>query len=491
MKSKLLIRLTSLGLAVVTAFGMTACNKAETTESDSGSIGQNAVSSTVEKPEKITLTFDSCMTVDNGIDQVCDKYKELTGIELELKKPDHDQYYQSIALDFASGSESDVIEMNAANYAQYASEGKLWDMTRTWVNSLSPVKDSVDSSYIDALLLDQKLYGFPTVAGNGTVTYVRQDWLDEAGLEMPTNYDEFIGMLTAFKERGENIIPITAAGVLNNDAPCDIFLREFYQDAIPDFYKQDDGTWADGFSEEAMKQAMQRFQDAYGAGLIDPPVFTNKTESCRDKFKEGVVGAFNYWAGTWGMKLEDGTPGSKLSALPAIEEVKNSGGYKGRVPLAMVITSDCENPEGVFEHLILYSHDGGEGQKLFTYGVEGVHYTTNADGTITMAEQIKDPTKTVEKAFYAPEWCINTWDDPLNVDERVQESIDVYLQNRTLAKVTPASAVLTSNQEKIYQIRNDVLANVIHGNITVDEAMQKYETESAKIVEDILADLSK
>ena len=479
MKKNLLLRLTSLGLAVVAAVSVTACGKKNET-----------VEETELKPEKITMTFDSCMTTENGVDEVCAKYKELTGIELELKKPDHDKYYDVVKLSFASGDQSDVIEMNSSNYAQYSAEKKLWDMTKEWEKSDSAAKGIVDQSYVDTLMLNGKLYGFPTVAGNGTVTYVRQDWLDEAGKSLPADYEGFLDMLRTFKARGNGTIPLTAAGILNSDAPYDIFMREFYQDAIPDFYQKEDGTWADGFSEPAMLGAMQRFQDAYKEGLLDETIVTNETKSCRDRFNDGLVGAFNYWAGSWGMKLEDGTPGAKLSALPAIAEVKNSGGYIGRVPLAMVITTNCEMPESVFKNLILYSHDGGEGQMLFTHGVEGVHYQKNDDGSITALPQKADPSKLVEKTFYAPEYSISAWSDPMPLDSRVQASLDVFAQCRSFAKVTPASEVLAENQDKLTEIRKSVLADVLHGNMTPDEAMQRYNKEASSIVEAILADFS-
>ena len=481
MKKNLLLKLTALGLAVIMGAGMTACGKS----------GEEEVVVEDNKPESISMTFDSCMTFDNGMQDVLDKYKEMTGIELTLDKPDHDKYYEKVTIDFASGKPSDVIEMGAAYYPQNAAEKNLWDMTKAWEKTTSPAKNAVDQSYVENLMIDGKLYGFPTVAGNGTVTYVRQDWLDEAGLDMPSNYEEFLAMLTAFKERGDDIIPLTAAGVLNNDSPYDIFMREFYQDANPDFYKNADGVWVDGFSEESMKAAMQRFRDAYAAGLIDQEVITNDTKSCREKFKNNLVGAFNYWAGSWGAKLEDSAPGCKLAAMPAIEEVKATGGYTGRSPLAMVINAKCENPEGVFEHLIMFSHDGGEGQKLFTYGVEGVHYTTNEDGTITAMPQQADPTKNVEKAFYAPEYSITSWADPMPLESRVSDSLNVYRQAYSIAPVPPASKVLAENQAKINEIKNRVLADVIHGNRTPDEAMQKYVSDSGQYVEAVLADLSK
>ena len=481
MKKNLLFKLTSLGLAVIMAVGMTACGK--NTE-DEAAAEDN-------KPESISMTFDSCMTFENGVDQVLDKYKEMTGIELTLDKPDHDKYYEKITLDFAANSASDVIEMGAAYYPQNAADRNLWDMTRAWEKSTAPAKGIVDESYVETLKIDGKLYGFPTVAGNGTVTYVRQDWLDEAGIDVPGNYEGFLDMLRAFKSRGDDVIPLTAAGVLNNEEPYDIFMREFYQDATPDFYKNENGVWTDGFSEESMKAAMQRFRDAYAEGLIDPEVITNDTKSCREKFKKNLVGAFNYWAGSWGAKLEDSAPGCKLTAMPAIEEVKATGGYLGRTPLAMVINARAKNPEGIFEHLILFAHDGGEGQKLFTYGVEGVHYTANADGTITAMPQIADPTKNVEKAFFAPEYSITTWADPMSLDSRVTESLNVYHQAYSISPVSPASKVLAENRIKIDELKKSAMSDVLHGNSTPDEALQRYVSDSQQYVEAVLADLSK
>lgn len=43
------------------------------------------------------------------------------------------------------------------------------------------------------------------------MTYVRKDWLDRLGMDVPTTYDEFIEMLTRFKnEIPECTAPYTA-----------------------------------------------------------------------------------------------------------------------------------------------------------------------------------------------------------------------------------------------------------------------------------------
>jgi len=94
------------------------------------------------------------------------------------------------------------------------------------------------------------------------------------------NYDEFINMLRAFKKRGNGTIPITAAGLLNTETPYDLYLREFYQDANPDFYKDETtGKYVDGFSQPEMREAVQRLRDVYQEGLLDAEVVTNKSKT--------------------------------------------------------------------------------------------------------------------------------------------------------------------------------------------------------------------
>lgn len=92
------------------------------------------------------------------------------------------------------------------------------------------------------------------------MTYVRKDWLDRLGMDVPTTYDEFIEMLTRFKnEIPECTAPYTAPGLKSTQA-----LPEFYQGATADYVKVD-GKWVDGMAQDNMLTALQNLQDAYTA----------------------------------------------------------------------------------------------------------------------------------------------------------------------------------------------------------------------------------
>lgn len=444
------------------------------------------------KPEKITMMATTIMTPENGLQLVCDKYKELTGIELIIEKPDHNQYYEKVNLSFAGGSPANVIELGSTYYPNYSNYGALWDMTDAWENSDLKKSGIVEEQYVDALKIDERLYGFPISKGGGTVTYVRKDWMDELGLSDPKNYEEFLDMLRAFKGRGENIIPITAAGLINTETPYDIYLREFYQDANPDFYYDEaSGQYVDGMSQPAMKKALERMRDAYKEGLIDSEIVTNKTSTCRDKFYADLVGCFNYWAGTWNKTMEEnlqtGVPNGTIKPLPPIAETE----YIERAPTAMVITNATPNPEAVFKYLIEYSHDGGEGQMLFTHGIEDVHWKREADGSAVALPYLETPDKLVEKFYYGPELSFTKFDDPIKLDERIVNSLDVFYSSAKPAPVPKTSDVITNELPELDTIRKEVISKVVLGEVSVEDGVKEYEDRAAIQIKLILEDLNK
>ena len=247
MKKNFARKAAALSLSIVMVSGITACNNG------GGAEQGGADTNNPDKPAEISAMIDTTITFENGLQDVCDEYFNQTGIKLNIEKPDHNKYYEKVTLSFASGEPADIIEMGSTYYPDMAGAGALWDMTEAWDNTTEPAKDIMQTEYVDALKIDGKLYGFPMAKGNGTITYVRQDWLDEAGLAAPTNYDEFLNMLRAFKNRGGGTIPYTAAGLINSETPYDIYLREFYQDATPDFIKDEaTGQYIDGFTQRVL-----------------------------------------------------------------------------------------------------------------------------------------------------------------------------------------------------------------------------------------------
>lgn len=71
------------------------------------------------------------------------------------------------------------------------------------------------------------------------MTFLRKQWLDNCGLDIPTTYEEYLEMLDAFSNGDPdgdgingNTIGVSAAGFVGNEAPYTNYLPEFYQGHI-------------------------------------------------------------------------------------------------------------------------------------------------------------------------------------------------------------------------------------------------------------------
>lgn len=455
----------------------------------------------VEKPEKITVMFDGTVfTQENGQAEFEARWEELTGIDLQIIQPDHSQYYDVLGQTIAGGDWPDVVLLGSTYYASYAAEGVLWDMTEAYDNS--ELKERItDQSVIDGLKIDGSLYGISPARGNGCITYVKKAWLDNCGLEVPTTYDEYLAMLEAFTTGdpdGNGVdgdtYGVSSAGLIGTEAPYTNYLPEFYQDAYPSFYKNDEGVWVDGFTEDSMKAALERLKSAYEAGYIDKESLTNATSDCRTKFYEDKFGVFTYWAGTWATNLKtnleaNGKDG-ELVALPPIAEV---GQYLDRVPPVWCITSACENPEGVFKYFIEPMQDGGDVQFLWTYGVEGIHWSTAAetlfagtenektyaDGEFHMLENREKEGTQYTKAHIDPMLAlVELANDPQeeSVAAEAKESAQLFNDNCKAADLVPTTDEMSEYNGDLTTLKNELIAKVVMGEITVDDAYAQFES---------------
>ncbi|BCJ96411.1 hypothetical protein acsn021_39800 [Anaerocolumna cellulosilytica] len=481
MKRKL-VKTMALGLTVaMLGSAFTGCSKKNDTPSsnENPSTTGTAQSEEVAKPSNLKFMINVGISLDDGALKWKEEFERLTSIKLDYNGPTAtNDYYTNLDLSFSSKKSPDVFSVGGDKLPFYAAQGALADLTDLYKNS--EVLSKIDPALMDSVTINGKIYGIPLEAGGGTITYVRQDWLDELGLEAPKNYDEFIDMLRAFKEKYPDKIPYTAPSLYENEAV--IYLREFYQDATPEF-TQVDGKWVDGMSQENMKAALQRLQDAYKEGLIDQEIITNTTATCRDKWYAGDIGVFNYWVGTWAQNLENrvqaNVPEAKILQLPSIEETK----YLQRVPAVVAISSQSKNIEGAFKYFIEYMHDGGEGQVLFQSGVENLHWKQEGDKLIQLPKLSK-PEEVAEKAFVSPFYAVtplNTNDKNIDYDARVNSSIDILKADNAQLTITPLSKSYAKISSDLIALKSSTISEIVMGKTTVEDGLAKYAQEAANL----------
>ncbi|MGN1019690.1 MAG: extracellular solute-binding protein [Aristaeellaceae bacterium] len=455
-------------------------------------------SAEVTKPQKITIFIDgTVVTQPNGQAEFKARWEELSGIELEIIQPDHDAYYDVLQQQIASGDWPDVMILSSTYYAAYAKEGVLWDMTDAWEASATKNSGRLkNESVIEGLKIDGRLYGFADAIGGGCVTYIKKAWLDAVGMEAPTTWEEYCALCDAFvngdpnKSGKADTYAVTAAGFIGTEAPYINYLPEFYQDAYPSFYQNEEGKWVDGFTEPAMKAALERLNEGYTKGWIDPTTLTNGTKDCRNKFYDDTTGIFTYWAGTWATNLKVNLENNNRdSELVAIAPLEGAPGYFDRTPPVWSISATCENPEGVFTYFIDTILDGGDMQFLWTYGVEGVHWSRAAEtvldveyaeGQFHFLENRETPGTTYTKNHTDPVSSLAVfaegYADPK--DEIVQpeniESSNLFSANSRAAWLVPSTDVMTTYNGDLTTLKNSLIAKVAMGEMTYDDAMAEF-----------------
>ena len=470
----------------------------------------------VTKPEKITIMVDTTLVNQaNGRDAFEARWEELTGIDLVINQPDHSAYYDVMQQTMADPDQwPDVLIMSSTYYSDFAANGALWDMTEAWENSNT--KNSgrfTGDSVIEGLKINGRLYGFSPARGNGCVTYVKKAWMDKAGItKAPTNWEEYAAMLDAFSKLGvdgKTTYGTSAAGFIGNEAPYTNYLPEFYQDAYPSFILKD-GVYVDGFTQPEMEAALARLKEGYDKGWIDPTTLTNSTKDCRNKFYDEQFGVFTYWAGTWATNLKTNLEAnghdSELIALPPIAEV---GAYFDRIPPVWCITSTCENPEGVFAYFIDTMLDGGDMQMLWTYGAEGTHWSraaetvldkTYEEGTFHFLENLEKAGTLYTKNHIDPMLSLASfaegYPDPKSVKEEARAASELFNANSKLAAIVPTTEEMGEYGAELTQKKNELIANVIMGKLTYEQAMEQFESEgyaaqSQEIVDSLNALLNK
>jgi multiple sugar transport system substrate-binding protein/putative aldouronate transport system substrate-binding protein len=550
MKKKLVsVLLTAAMVASLVGCGGSAASSddssaaTETTESAATDTTESAAAEETASDyelTELTVVVNGTFNIDQGEagwDEFIEQWEEYVGeaighdITLNIQKLDHSGYTDAVGRLFAGGDYPDVIIMSADMFKQYAPTGLLWDMADAYDNA--EFQSRVTLPAINENLKDSEghLYGFAPTYGNGCVTYVKKAWLDAVGINADDikTYDDYYNMLLAFHNGdpdGNGVdgdtYGVIAAGFLGNEAPYINYLPEFWQDAYPSILQGDDGVWYDGFQTDATKQALLRLQQAYVDGAIDPETLTASTKIAREKWfsndQTGSSGVFTYWAGTWYQTLTDNLVknevDSELVQLAPIQEITDSfGGYLNReAPVWAIIDDgdgDNSREQAIFDAFIETMMDGDKVQTLWTYGAEGVHWSTEAesfktnegteneksyeyaDGEFHLKTSPSDPNSLYKKNAIDPALSIaGLTNGFVSTDELQQAGNEFFTANCVDAPVSPSSETWTNESGTIYDAKLAAVTEVVMNGGDVDAAMDTYVSTVGSIIDQILSELN-
>jgi multiple sugar transport system substrate-binding protein/putative aldouronate transport system substrate-binding protein len=545
MKKKLLAVLLSSAMVLsLAACGSQEAAPAEgdgsTAEATTGEAAATEEAADYELTD-LYITVDGTLTanVDSGQAEFVEQWEKAVSeklghdIKLHINQPEHSGYKDNVAQLLTTGTPGDgqypdALIMSATMFKQYQTTGILWDMAEAYDNAEFQARVTLPLVNENMKTASGELYGFAPTYGNGCVTYVKQSWLDAAGLKIEDikTFDDYYNMLKAFTQGGQTGVIAAGFGKLD-EAPYINYMPEFWQGAYPAIY-QKDGQWVDGFQEQATIDALNRLAQGYADGVIDKDTEEASTKTAREKWfsndQSTSEGVFKYWAGTWLRTLTSNMDKNDVDAdlgddrlvqLAPIKEIKDTwGGYLNREAPVWVITDDGDGDnareQAIFDALLETMLDGDTVQTLWTYGAEDVHWSTHAEEFVTNPDDAekKKEYSYAEGEFHlkqAPNDPNSVWKknhlDPVLViapltngfvddDPLVVEGNKFFTENCVDAPQSPSSETLTEVEADLATAKTTLMNEVVAGKKSAEDAIVEYQDTWGDTIATILEELN-
>lgn len=197
-------------------------------------LGLGAVQVGASEPELAgTLRFVSGETDEEQVTvhkEIIAEFEALhPGVKIELELTGFDDREQKIISDLYAGVPIDLIQVDSESAGLYAKNGLLLEMDDIVQNV--GADDFMNGS---RLVLDGHDYAIP-YAGANMMMYVRTDLLEEAGLEIPTTWDELRAAAEALTKDGQYGIVLPAG---QNNATT-LWLQTFINQAGGNVFGED------------------------------------------------------------------------------------------------------------------------------------------------------------------------------------------------------------------------------------------------------------
>lgn len=333
------------------------------------------------------------------------------GIEMKYRNEGSTDYQEWLTLSMAGGDAPDWFRdqvVSAQMLNDFADDEVIAELDPEMIKKNMPNLMKYYEKYenifgtdpLNLYSVDGKIYSIPDAypaSSKFCLMCVRQDWLDNLGLEMPETLDELESVLKAFtfNDPDGNGVDDTY-GYIGITGEADWAFSPIYGafGVYPGiWYAKEDGTITRGELEiEPMKEALTYIKKLYDEGVIDPEWMTVDFNSSQNKVVSSVDGVC--WQNWLSILTKDGWYSSLYQSEPDASFAVSSGpvgpnGDQGIMqfnPLAgvgLVFSKEMEEqPEKMEKYMQIFDTIAGDPSwyEALVWGEEGKTYAIGDNG---------------------------------------------------------------------------------------------------------------
>lgn len=378
----------------------------------SGPEGFNATGMPIMN-EKITLKvwIEGGADIDWEQNRFVKQIEEKSNIKMEIISTPLSDALQKRNLMLASGDYPDLIltdwptVFTKSDVMQYGvKEGVLLPITDfidKYGNNMKRIFDENPNYKESCIAPDGEIYGFARFSecyhcSAYPKIYLRQDWMDSLGLDMPENTEELREVLRAFVNDDPNgngkkdEIGMIGATTWNTMVEYALMGMSF-QTVKPDFWLSlgaDGKTVEFSPSTDAYREGLRYIKSLYDEGLIDGTSFTQKDDQMAQTIRTEphVVGM--YVCDHAGMGYDNNNP-EEAENYQILIPVAGPDGFRRQGQNAnegeiqgfhAVITDTCKYPEAAFRLIDEFFYDDDYNMERM-YGERGLGWDYAPEGT--------------------------------------------------------------------------------------------------------------
>jgi len=424
---------------------------------------------------------------------------ERTGVTIDFVLASPDTQRENFQLMIAGGDYTDIIGSEGANYSGGVEKGvddevfvNLLDYEEYAPHYFELIRRPeydynkllTDSGYMAGFAI---VYTEDQPLNQGWM--IRQDWLDEQGLDSPVTLDQLHDVLVNFRD-SYDCQPLALTGFsLSSLSPAyDVYGEVSFMG--PPMYV-DNGEVKFAWTQPAFKDYIQMIHDWYEEGLMDADElvnfapFPNEDKIVTDK------------RGVWKVERDNMIYYHDLSSNPDFRAVAipyptmNEGEVTHFKELtmnlgtpALFLTTDCEDIP-LLVQWVNYRYTA-EGATLANYGTEGYTFEYDEDGRPAFTEQVtsnpEGMTSSLAMNVYTLWRCECLYDayrmdSTFTPDQR--EAPDIWASNSDGEKTMPSVTLTAEEGEDVSRIYSDLYtygAENIAKFITGDADMSTYDS---------------